>query len=243
MPSHSSPLAKSLQAISRFCVGDASVQETLQSVTELGLDAMPSADLAAVTMLLEGRPQTAVCTDPTAREIDSAQYETGIGPCLDAFRHKQIYRIEDVNKDHHWPAFSEAAAAHGLRSVMSIPMLARHEGIGALNFYSRSVEAFSDDDVQVGIAFATQAAVLLANSQAHWDAEQLQSDMATAVESWATIERAKGILMGAHPCSEDEALQILVRTARRENRKLPEIAEELVARTRRWDAGERSSLA
>ncbi|HEX2273498.1 MAG TPA: GAF and ANTAR domain-containing protein [Acidimicrobiales bacterium] len=231
-------MAKSLQAISRFCIGDATLQETLERVAELSLEAVPSADLAGITMLLEGRPRTAVFTDEAAHEIDSAQYETGTGPCLDAFRHKQVFRIDDVSQDHHWPSFSEAAAAYGVGSVMSIPLLARHEGVGALNFYSRTVEAFSDDDVQVGIAFATQAALLLASSQAYWDAEQLQSDMATAMESWATIERAKGILMGVHPCSEHEALQILVRTAQREKRKLPEIAEELVAKSRRWDPTE-----
>lgn len=233
-------MAKSLRAISRFCIGDATLQETLQRVTELSLDALPSADIAGITMLLEGRPRTAVATDEAASEIDAAQYETGVGPCLDAFRHKQIYRIDDVSQDQHWPAFSQVAAQHGVRSVMSVPLLARHEGLGALNLYSGTVHAFSDDDVQVGIAFATQAAILLANSQAHWDAEQLNSDMATAMGSWATIEQAKGILMGTHPCSEDEALQILLRTAQRQNRKLPEIAEELVASTRRRESPESS---
>lgn len=240
MPADPSPLHKSLRAISMFCVGDATLQETLLRVAELGLDAVPSADMAGITMLLEGRPRTAVFTDDTAPEIDSAQYEAGTGPCLDAYRHRQVYRIDDVTEDQQWPAFSEAAAAHGLRSVMSIPLLARHEGVGALNFYSRATKSFTDDDVQVGIAFATQAAILLASSQAHWDAEQLHGDMATVMESWATIEQAKGILMGVRPCGEDEALQILVETAQRQNRKLPEVAEELVARTKRWESAEQS---
>jgi putative methionine-R-sulfoxide reductase with GAF domain len=241
VPPDSSPLHKSLHAISMFCVGEATLQETLQRVAELSLDAVPNADLAGITMLLEGTPRTAVFTDGAAAEIDSAQYETGDGPCLDAFRHKQVYRIHDVNEDHQWPAFSQAAAGYGMRSVMSIPLVARHEGVGALNIYSRTVNAFSEDDVQAGIAFATQAGVLLANSQAHWDAEQLHTDMGTAIESWATIEKAKGILMGVKPCSEEDALQILVRTAQRESRKLPEVAEEVVARTRRCDSGDGSS--
>lgn len=232
---------KSLRAISRFCVGDATLQETLQRVAELSLDAIPSGEVAGITMLVEGRPRTAVFTDEAAPEIDATQYETGNGPCLDAFRHKQVYRIDDVSEDQHWPAFSEAAATHGFGSVMSVPLVAGHEGIGALNFYSRTVQAFSDDDAQVGIAFATQAAMLLASSQAYWDADQLHTDMATTMESWATIEKAKGILMGTHSCSEEEALQILVRTAQRQNRKLPETAEELVARTRRWDSAESHS--
>ena len=229
-PVSTSPLHQALQALSTFCVGDATLQATLQRVADLSLAALPSADAAGLTMLLGGQATTAAFTDERAPKIDSAQYETGVGPCLDAFRHKQVYRIDDVKADQQWPAFSEAAAAHGFRSVMSVPLVARHEGVGALNLYSRTVAAFSRDDVEVGIAFATPAALLLANSQAYWDAEQLGEDIGAATHSRAVIEQAKGVLMGVHGCGADEAFEILVRGSQRDNRTLREIAEELVAR-------------
>ncbi len=121
-------------------------------------------------MLVEGRPGTAVLTDEAAPEIDSAQYETGIGPCLDAFRHGEVLVIDDTEKDERWPPFSEAAAARGIRGTLSLPLVVNHEGIGALNLYSRDAAAFDDSDVQVGTAFATQAAIAPANAQAYWDA-------------------------------------------------------------------------
>jgi GAF domain-containing protein len=182
-------------------------------------------------MLVEGRPRTAVFTDDTALQIDAAQYETGIGPCLDAFRYRQVYRIDDMEKDDQWPPFSEAAAARGIQSSLSLPLLARHDGVGALNLYSRSRAAFSDDDVEIGQQFASQAAIVLANAHAYWDARQLGEDMAAAMKSRAIIEQAKGILMSAQRCSADEAFEILVRASQRENRKLREIAAEIVART------------
>ena len=230
MPANSESLTKGVEAMSRFFVGDATLGDTLQRVSELACAALSSADMVGITMLVEGRARTAVFTDDDALQIDVAQYETGIGPCLDAFRHQQVYRIDDMEKDHQWLPFSEAAAAHGIQSSMSLPLLARHEGVGALNFYSRSRAAFSDEDVHVGLQFATQAAILLANSQAYWDAHQLGEDMAEAMKSRATIEQAKGILMGARRCSADEAFQILVRASQRENRKLRDTAAEIVAR-------------
>jgi hypothetical protein len=48
-----------------------------------------------------------------------------------------------------------------------------------------------------------------------------------------TIEQAKGILMGTRGCPAEEALQILVRAAQRENRKLREISEEMVVESGR----------
>ena len=237
MPANSESLTKGLEAMSRFFVGDATLRDTLHRVSELACNAVTSADMVGITMLVEGRPRTAVFTDATTSEIDAAQYETGIGPCLDAFRHQQVFRIDDVEKDQQWPPFSEAAGAHGIQSTMSLPLVARHEGVGAINFYSRTTAAFSDDDVEVGLQFATQAAIVLANAQAYWDARQLGQDMAEAMKSRATIEQAKGVLMASQRCSADEAFQILVRASQRENRKLRDIAQEVVARAAGGPAG------
>ena len=241
MPADSMSLSKGLVAMARFFVGDSTLQETLQRVADLSLEAVPRADMAGITMLVEGRAKTAVFTDEVAPEIDAAQYETGVGPCLDAFRHQQVYRIDFMEKDRQWPPFSEAAGARGVQSSMSLPLVARLEGVGALNLYSHATEAFSDDDVQIALQFATQAASVLANSQAYWDAHQLGEDLAQAMRSRATIEQAKGILMAAQRCTADEAFEILVRASQRENRKLREMAEELVDKSQRRGESENSS--
>jgi GAF domain-containing protein len=225
----SGPLADSLSALSRFFIGDGTLQETLARVNELARDAVPDAALTGLTMVVEGRAKTAVFTDEDAPEVDAAQYETGIGPCLDAFRHQEIFRIEDTEKDERWPSFSEAAAARGIRSVLSLPLVANHEGVGALNYYSRSPNTFSDRDVEVASQFAAHASIVLANAQAYWDAYQLSQDLGEAMKSRAVIEQAKGILMGAQHCGADEAFQILVRASQRENRKLRDIAAQVVA--------------
>ena len=229
------PLARSLSALSRFFVGDGTLQDTLARVAEHAQEALPATAMTGITMLVDGRAKTAVFTDDTAPEIDSAQYETGTGPCLDAFRHRQIFRIDDTTKDDRWPVFCEAAAAHGVRSTLSIPLVANHEGLGALNLYSRTPNGYSEEDEEVAGQFGVQAAIVLANAQAYWDAHLLSQNLATAMQSRAVIEQAKGILMGIQRCSADAAFQILVRASQRENRKLREIAEDVVARAQQAD--------
>ncbi|MDQ3978397.1 MAG: GAF and ANTAR domain-containing protein [Actinomycetota bacterium] len=232
MPASSASLGKALDAMSQFFVGEATLHETLERVSQLACETVPATAMVGITMLVDGKARTAVFTDEAAPEIDSAQYETGVGPCLDAFRHQRPYRVEDTEQDGQWPPFSKAAASYGIRSSMSLPLLARHEAIGALNFYARSANAFSDDDVEAGQQFAAHAAIVLANSQAYSDAQQLGEYLAQAMKSRATIEQAKGILMAAQHCSPDEAFQILIRASQRENRKLRDLAEEVVVRTR-----------
>ena len=55
--------------------------------------------------------------------------------------------------------------------------------------------------------------------------------------SRATIEQAKGIIMAHKHCSPDEAFQVLVRASQRENRKLREIAELIVAHNEKGRSG------
>ena len=119
-------LSQSIEAMSRFFVGDATLGETLTKVSELAGDAVGSSDMVGITMLIEGRPRTAVFTDDDAPQIDAAQYETGVGPCLDAFRHQQVFRIDDMDNDQQWAPFSKAAA-HGVESSLSLPLITRHE--------------------------------------------------------------------------------------------------------------------
>jgi AmiR/NasT family two-component response regulator len=57
-------------------------------------------------------------------------------------------------------------------------------------------------------------------------AEQLEQ----ALASRAVIEQAKGILMGAQRCDSDTAFRMLVRASQTQNRKLRDIAAEIVSR-------------
>jgi AmiR/NasT family two-component response regulator len=112
---------------------------------------------------------------------------------------------------------------------LSLPLVAQEEGVGALNLYSRR-GTFTASDENVGAIFATQAAIVLVNAQAYWDARHLSEQLGEAMEYRAMIEQAKGILMAGGGRNADEAFQLLVRASQRENRNLRDIAAELVQR-------------
>ena len=221
-------IRETIAALSQFFVGERTLGETLTRVSELACKCVGPADMAGITMLVEGRVRTAVFTDPKSPEIDSAQYATGTGPCLDAFRHRQVYRIDSTATDTNWPEFSATAARYGVTSTLSLPLVAHQEGIGALNLYSCD-SAFSDDE-DLGAIFATQAAIVLSNAQAYWDARHLSEQLREAMQYRAVIEQAKGILMATGGRNADDAFQVLVRASQRENRKLRDIAASLVQR-------------
>jgi GAF domain-containing protein len=224
-------LSEGIAELSRLLVNEEALDDTLQRVADLACRNIGGADVAGVTLLRDGKPTTTVYTDPTSPRIDSAQYETGNGPCLDAFRKQRVFRIESTAEDEHWPAFSQAAAEHGIRSTISLPLGVRGNGIGALNLYSRKPAAFSEDSEQVGLQFAQQASVALANAQLYDSAYRMTQQLQEALTSRAVIDQAKGMLMAQHGIGADEAFDVLRTTSQRENRKLRDLAKEMVDRT------------
>jgi GAF domain-containing protein len=218
-----------LAALSQFFVDEGTLGDTLLRVTEIACSVAP-ADMAGITMLVEGRARTGVFTDPEAPDIDTAQYESGQGPCLDAFRNQRVYRIDSTDDEERWPDFVKHASAHGIRSTLSVPIVARGEGLGALNLYSRTESAFDDRSLERAETFARHAAIVLANAQVYWDARQLGENLHQAMQTRATIDHAIGILMVHGGRKPEEAFQVLVRASQRENRKLREIADDIVAR-------------
>src|SRR5436305_1678197 len=185
--------ATALRAISQFLVAESSLSETLLRISQITTDAMPAADMAGIAMLDEkGTASTAVFTDPESPEIDSAQYESGYGPCLDAWRLKRVIRIDDmVAAEADYPQFSRLAVSHGVHSTISLPLTAGVEGVGALNLYARQSHGFTDDDEAMGVDLATVAAVVLANATAYWSAFELGEQLSEAMRSRAAIEQAK----------------------------------------------------
>jgi GAF domain-containing protein len=224
------PLQESLQALTRFLVGDSTVAQTLQRIVDVSAAAVPPAAYTGISMLVEDKVTTSVFSDPDVPEIDQAQYDSGHGPCVDAYRDRVVYEVPSTAHDTRWPEFSQAALEHGIGSSLSLPLVAGEMSLGALNFYARDEAAFSDDDREAGQAFATQAAVVLANAQAYWDAHALSEQLTEAMQSRATIEQAKGILMAQSGVDADTAFAMLRSASQRENRKLRDVAHELVAR-------------
>src|SRR3954447_3230205 len=190
-PMSDQPLTESLAALSRFFVGDGTLEQTLLRVCELTTQAVPAADFVGITMLVEGRHRTAVFTDEASPEIDQAQYDTGEGPCLEAFRDQQIHGIDNTRDEGPWPAFRAAAAAHGIGSTLSLPLMVDKQSVGAMNLYAHQEYGFSQADEDRGSPFASQAAIVLANAQAYWDARTLPNAWAKRCRAEPSSSRPK----------------------------------------------------
>jgi GAF domain-containing protein len=229
----SDPRADALSALARFQVTDISVGDTLTRISEITLEAVPTAAIAEMTMLGDdGEPITGVYTDHQSPEIDAAQYRDRHGPCLDAWREARVVSVPSVrDASDHYPAFAEACDRHGVASTLSLPMISGEVSIGAMNLYAFAEGSFADADVTLALDLAEAAASVLANVAAYWTAFEMSQQLSEAMESRAIIEQAKGMLMAHTPdLSADDAFALLRQASQRENVKLREVARRIVER-------------
>ena len=227
------PRGDALSALSQFLVSTSSVGDTLQRVAEITTQALPAAKMAGISMLSEkGKPTTTIFTDEESPQIDASQYESGRGPCLDAWRQQRVVRIDDMAlAASEYPEFSATAQEHGVQSTLSLPLFADRAGVGALNLYAATTEGFSVEDEETGTDLAAAASNVLANASAYWEARNLGEQLIEAMKSRAEIEQAKGILMAQSPgITADDAFDLLRRASQRENMKLREVARRIVDR-------------
>lgn len=232
-------LSRVLAVLSLQRVDRQSLAATLDHTATLARDVIPAADYAAVTTLRDGRPETIVATDPVIELVDQVQYDFETGPCLDAYRTGGVFRMDDTEDEKRWPEFARAAAAHGIRSTLSLPLMADGEGIGALNLYSRTVRGFSPADEVHARRFSEPAAVVVANAHLFWECRRLAENLEAALQSRAAIEQAKGILMAQRGVDADGAFDLLRKVSQSENVKLRDVARRLVEKVAGPDAGAR----
>lgn len=220
---------QAVDAVAQFLIADITLGDTLQRIAELARDAVGPTTAVGLTLLDDNdRPATRVFTDEISPHVDAGQYEDD-GPCLTAYREGRVVLVESVAATAgQWPVFAERAKEEGVRSSLSLPLIAGDNRMGVMNLYATGPEPYGDVDVVDAQLFATQAAVVLANSQAFWAAFDLAANLTTALSSRAVIDQAKGKIMEQNDCSADEAFRLLVKASQRENLRLRDLAARIV---------------
>jgi GAF domain-containing protein len=231
-------LARMANVSQRLLSEDTSLVDSLQGVAGAGCTLLGGCSASSITLIEKDRPTTVAATDDTAVALDKAQYAEGDGPCLTSAREETVISLEDATAAPRWPAFAQAASELGVGSSLSVPLSLPGDTFGGLNLYGTEVGAFDDQDQAIARTFATQASAVVWNALAYWTAHEQATNLTLAMEHRAVIEQAKGIIMAAQHCSADEAFDILRRASQRENRKLRDIASDLVERT--TDGGDHS---
>lgn len=226
-------LSESLTKLAGLLISEERLEAVLELCVSLTARTLPNASGVSVTLVREGRFETAVYSNEITKRVDEWQYATDEGPCLAAARGGGAHVAPDLRADTRWPDFATMAVAEGISSVLAVPLVPMGEPIGTLNIYSVEVNGFGDDDREVASLFAQQAAIVIANSVAFTTTQMTNGHLQAALESREIIAQAKGILMEREGCTAHEAFGVLRGVSQRTNRKLRDVARDVVDSTAR----------
>jgi len=197
---------------------------TNRCVELLGVD-------AAGVMLADahGQLRLAAASSERARLLELIELQNDEGPCLDAFRTgRQVSYVDTSIGPPPWPVFASHARAEGFSSMHALPMRLRRQIIGALNLFGRNPVQLPAEDVRVAQAFADIATIAILQERLVKEREVLATQLQTALDSRVVIEQAKGVLAERLGFDMDTAFSTLRDAARRTNRRLSEVAREVV---------------
>ncbi|HEX7168264.1 MAG TPA: GAF and ANTAR domain-containing protein [Acidimicrobiales bacterium] len=220
---------EALVELGRIVLGDSKLEDVMQRVAALAKASIGPVAEASVTLTRGREGWTVATTGDLATVLDETQYALGTGPCMDAGSGGQLVHIKDFLTDERFVEYGKRAYELGGRSSLSVPLPMQGHTVAALNLYAVEVDAFSDDDISLAEEFAAHAAVALRNARLYEQADEQAAQMREAMASRAVIEQAKGVLIATTGCSPERAFDLLVAQSQRENRKLREIAHDLVA--------------
>ena len=224
-------LAADLAAAARLPLTRAVLDAALKLVVVMSQSVMTGADGVSITLPRGGRLRTVAASNDTVLQMDHDQYDTEQGPCLDAATRGELFNSTALESEHRWPQFVPRARARGIESIMSTPLMAAGQPLGALNVYSRAPAALASHEQQWAIQFAEQASQVVLAATATSTADSVEKEIFEALLSREMIALAQGVVMTRRHLLPDAAHRFLTDISRRTGKPLLEICREVVNTT------------
>lgn len=219
-------LAATFVEIARGLEAAQTPDETQARITRAAVDTVPGCAHASISMVPRFGPVTTVApTDDVPAKVDTIQYETGEGPCLEAIRDDEVVLIDDLTLDERWPRFGARAVAETpVRSILAVRLFVQDDTIGALNLFAGHPHSFDDHDEAVATILAGHAALAVSAARDKQQAEQLDR----ALQSNREIGVAMGVIMARGGLTREQAFHVLREASQRLNVKLRDLAADVV---------------
>jgi transcriptional regulator with GAF, ATPase, and Fis domain len=216
-------------------VDDADLRFLLRSVADFLCAGLTWVDAASVVLGDPAGPEVLVSSSSLAQAGDGAQHRAGDGPVFDAYRQGGRVGTAALCDDERWPVLRRAAGRtaepHVPHGCLALPLELDGATAGVVTLYHQQagdfdVEAVADRARPYVVALQT----LVRDSRLVEELVRTREQLREALTSRAVIDQAKGMVMLTQGCDAEEAFRVLVRMSNANNRKLRDVAQQIVDR-------------
>ena len=140
------------------------LDELLARVVRAAVDVVDQCDAASITWSDGGAPWTPAASDVIAERADLLQYAAEEGPCLAALDEATV--VLTGREWDRWPTLGASWHSVDARSVLSCRLVPPDTSgcRGALNLYSKAIDAFDADAQETAVVLAAHGATAVAAS-------------------------------------------------------------------------------
>jgi GAF domain-containing protein/ANTAR domain-containing protein len=213
-----------------------SVTVFLRGVCRSAARTLSASGVGISVMTDDGTRGVCAASDPLSERVEELQFIMGEGPCIDAFTTRRPVLVADLQGSaaNRWPGYAPAALQDGVRAVFAFPLQVGGARLGILDVLRHRAGPLTETELPLALTFADATMEALLDRQR--DAEVGGGDHLSAdVGRQAELFQAQGMVMVQSGVSIGEAMSRMRAYAYAENRRLDDVARDIVARRLRFD--------
>jgi GAF domain-containing protein len=223
-----SDLRVSVEELAQLPPTDLTLGEVIQHVVE-STDQVLGLSGAGLILANDAHDLREVGSSDEASQImERSEAEAGEGPCVDTVVHGRPVASDDLANDPRYPRLGPLMAEAGIHAVAGAPVPVSGITVGALNVYHDRPHQWVEPELASLAAYSRvlgNALALALLAQRH---DTTAKNLRRALENRIHIERAVGYLMSALRLDAGRAFNELRADARRQRRRVVDLAKELV---------------
>jgi hypothetical protein len=215
---------------------DAQPTETalLQRICSAAVEALSASGAGISVMTTDGTRGVCATSDPVSERVEELQFVLGEGPCIDAFTARRPILAADLSDDGglRWPVYAPAARDAGIQAVFAFPLQVGAARLGVMDVFRGRTGPLSGTELQLAFTLAEITVEALLDLQ---QGTTRDGDAALDVGRRAELFQAQGMVMMQLGVSISEALVRIRAHAYAENRRLDDVASDIVEGRLRLD--------
>jgi GAF domain-containing protein len=222
-------LAQTLVELADTLVADFDVVELLTLLTDRCVEVLDVTSAGIMLVAPDGDLRVIASSSDTMRYLELFELQAQEGPCLDCFHTQKAVVNQDLAAANgRWPDFAAEALKAGFHSAHALPMRLRGTVIGALNLFHTDPGEMSQADLAAAQALADVATIAILQNRAALESQVVNEQLQTALNSRIVIEQAKGVVGERQDLNMEEAFTTLRTYARSHNRRLVDVAYNVI---------------
>lgn len=209
----------------------------LQRLCAAVVRALPASGAGVSVVDRDGVTGFTAAYDAESAHLEELQFTLGEGPCVDALAGRRPVLVPNVatGASTRWPVYAPAVLERGVQAVFAFPLQVGAARLGVLDVHRREPTGLDDGALALALTFADVAVSTLLDTHAGVDVDA-RPDVLDEMMSYRTqLYQAQGMVMVDLSISVEEAMVRMRAYAFANERRLSEVARDIVAGRLRLD--------